>query len=189
MMADWTTLPNTAVGVGGLPSGTTVTALRDNPVAIAEGAAGAPRISGFAAARIGQSELPALSVTASDAFTLSLGLTATAGTLSTSSFSNVVARTIVINDYAGTIRFKASHRTTGSGASAIIDLFKNNVLVQSFTTTLLTGTQRQVDVAVSPGDTFQWRHRAVSFGDSVASALSETASNRWNEQVLYRGAL
>jgi hypothetical protein len=42
-MADWTTLPNTAVGVGGLPSGTTVTALRDNPVAIAEGAAGAPR--------------------------------------------------------------------------------------------------------------------------------------------------
>ena len=43
-MADWTTLPNTAVGVGGLPSGTTVTALRDNPVAIAEGAAGAPRV-------------------------------------------------------------------------------------------------------------------------------------------------
>lgn len=47
-MADWTTLPNLAVGVGGLPSGTTVTALRDNPVAIAEGAAGAPRIVGDA---------------------------------------------------------------------------------------------------------------------------------------------
>jgi hypothetical protein len=43
-MADWTNLPNTAVGVGGLPSGTTVTALRDNPVAIAEGAPGAPRV-------------------------------------------------------------------------------------------------------------------------------------------------
>ena len=42
-MADWTTLPNAAVGVGGLPSGTTVTALRDNPVAIAGGASGAPR--------------------------------------------------------------------------------------------------------------------------------------------------
>jgi hypothetical protein len=45
-MADWTNLPNTAVGVGGLPSGTTVTALRDNPVAIAEGAAGAPVVRG-----------------------------------------------------------------------------------------------------------------------------------------------
>ena len=43
-MADWTPLPNQAVGVGGLPSGTTVTALRDNPVAIAEGAPGAPKI-------------------------------------------------------------------------------------------------------------------------------------------------
>ena len=43
-MADWTALSNTAVGVGGLPSGATITALRDNPQAIAEGAAGAPRI-------------------------------------------------------------------------------------------------------------------------------------------------
>jgi hypothetical protein len=43
-MADWTTLSNTAVGVGGLPSGATITALRDNPIAIAEGAVGAPRV-------------------------------------------------------------------------------------------------------------------------------------------------
>ena len=47
-MADWTTLPNLAVGVGGLPSGTTVTALRDNPIAIAEGAPGAPKVQGVA---------------------------------------------------------------------------------------------------------------------------------------------
>jgi hypothetical protein len=45
-MADWTNLPNTAVGVGGLPSGTTVTALRDNPIAIAEAATGAPIVKG-----------------------------------------------------------------------------------------------------------------------------------------------
>ncbi|HEV8035852.1 hypothetical protein [Yoonia sp.] len=49
-MADWTTLSNGAVGVGGLPSGTTVTALRDNPIAIAEGAAGAPRVQGIGSA-------------------------------------------------------------------------------------------------------------------------------------------
>ena len=47
-MADWTNLPNLAVGVGGLPSGTTVTALRDNPIAIAEGADGAPKVQGIA---------------------------------------------------------------------------------------------------------------------------------------------
>ena len=58
-MADWTNLPNLAVGVGGLPSGTTVTALRDNPVAIAQGAAGAPLISGALTKIIDQQEIGA----------------------------------------------------------------------------------------------------------------------------------
>ena len=57
-MADWTNLPNQAVGVGGLPSGTTVTALRDNPVAIAQGAAGAPKIQ-YAAIDEGLAQQPA----------------------------------------------------------------------------------------------------------------------------------
>lgn len=41
-MTTWTTISNAAVAVGGIPSSTTVTALRDNPVAIAEAATGAP---------------------------------------------------------------------------------------------------------------------------------------------------
>lgn len=44
-MTTWTALSNSAVGIGGLPSGATVTALRDNPVAVAEGATGAPLLS------------------------------------------------------------------------------------------------------------------------------------------------
>lgn len=47
-MTDYTTLSNTAVGVGGLPSGATVTALRDNPLAIAEGTSGAPKVQSAA---------------------------------------------------------------------------------------------------------------------------------------------
>jgi len=38
----WTTISNAAVVVGGIPSSSTVTALRDNPGAIAETASGAP---------------------------------------------------------------------------------------------------------------------------------------------------
>jgi hypothetical protein len=41
-MATWTSISNAAVAVGGIPSSTTVTALRDNPSAIAETASGAP---------------------------------------------------------------------------------------------------------------------------------------------------
>jgi hypothetical protein len=43
-MATWTSIPNAAVAAGGRPRGSVVTALRDNPVAITEAAAGAPRI-------------------------------------------------------------------------------------------------------------------------------------------------
>jgi len=41
-MATWTNISNAAVAVGGIPSSTTVTALRDNPSALAESASGAP---------------------------------------------------------------------------------------------------------------------------------------------------
>lgn len=44
-MTTWTTILNAAVAVGGIPSSTTVTALRDNPIAIAEGASGTPVVS------------------------------------------------------------------------------------------------------------------------------------------------
>lgn len=41
-MTTYTTLPNSAVQAGGRPRGSTVTALRDNPIAIAEGDNSAP---------------------------------------------------------------------------------------------------------------------------------------------------
>jgi hypothetical protein len=41
-MTTYTSISNAAVAVGAIPSSTTVTALRDNPAAIAEAAAGAP---------------------------------------------------------------------------------------------------------------------------------------------------
>jgi hypothetical protein len=41
-MTTWTSISNAAVAVGGIPASTTVTALRDNPSAIAEAASGAP---------------------------------------------------------------------------------------------------------------------------------------------------
>ena len=47
-MTTWTSISNAAVAVGGIPSSTTVTALRDNPSALAEGASGAPvMVSGW----------------------------------------------------------------------------------------------------------------------------------------------
>ena len=38
----WTTISNAAVAVGAIPSSSTVTALRDNPIAVADASSGAP---------------------------------------------------------------------------------------------------------------------------------------------------
>ena len=47
-MTSWTSISNAAVAVGGIPSSATVTALRDNPSALAEGVSGAPvMVSGW----------------------------------------------------------------------------------------------------------------------------------------------
>jgi hypothetical protein len=47
-MTTWTSISNAAVAVGGIPSSTTVTALRDNASAIAEASSGAPvMVSGW----------------------------------------------------------------------------------------------------------------------------------------------
>lgn len=47
-MTTWISISNAAVAVGGIPSSSTVTALRDNPSALAEGASGAPvMVSGW----------------------------------------------------------------------------------------------------------------------------------------------
>lgn len=43
-MTTWTTISNPAVAVGAIPASTTVTALRDNPISIAEQSSGSPII-------------------------------------------------------------------------------------------------------------------------------------------------
>ena len=107
-MADWTNLPNTAVGVGGLPSGTTVTALRDNPVAIAEGAAGSPLIS--AAMRRVQN-------------TLEVGAYIFARGPSTTAFGDVVAGSSLT--YAGALS-SATAIDSNPGSTAILSTITFN---------------------------------------------------------------
>ena len=104
-MTTWTDLSAGAVGVGGIPSGSTVTALRDNPLAIAEGATGAPRIYGLAAARSG-SGLPVITISASNAVQINEGTDfeqVINGFFTTSSLVTVLRYTMTT--YTGSARF------------------------------------------------------------------------------------
>jgi hypothetical protein len=64
VMTDYTDLPNASVAQGGLAAGTTVTALRDNPLSIAEGDPTAPAIKKDALSIDRATDIVAVSTTA-----------------------------------------------------------------------------------------------------------------------------
>ena len=156
-MADYTDLSNAAVGIGGLPSGATVTALRDNPIAIAEGAVDAPKIQGAAAADEGRG-LPVLTVSAADTVAVDRGAGSVPGITTNPSGVPVVAHTYTIITYTGSMRFIASHATTDAGFASNLSLYKNDVLVNSWSTTSIAPITRSEDVTIVPTDVLEWRH-------------------------------
>lgn len=161
---------------------------RDNPLAIAEGDATAPRIFGEAMARP-DNGLTVLTVSAANTYTLGVGLTIVEGDLSNGAITNANASTITVKNFSGTIRFKASHQTSGGSFTSTLEIYKNNVLVTSFATQSTTPVARTADVSVAVNDVIEWRHRTNAAGSpSTVSALSQTASNAWVEQPAYRRA-
>ena len=162
-MADWTNLPNAAVGVGGLPSGTTVTALRDNPIAIAEGAAGAPRLQGPAAATFAEyldvhpftGVGPGANVLTSAAYSGGFSNT------STQSGSFVSAGVVTITARA-TGEFRFSANALGSdgfgGGNSQIRLLKNGDQIAQVTTSG-SPSSVTVDALAAVGDEFEWQVR------------------------------
>ena len=179
-MADWTPLPNQAVGVGGLPSGTTVTALRDNPIAIAEGAPGAPVVYGFAAApQARQAKLPVLSgLTASNA--VELDRTHWSGNwfdVSTTSSTFQTAGTVEIVLFNGTVRFRATLTNVGSGAESQIRILKNGSIVQTFTRSGSGSTTFAVDISAVVGDEFEWQVRRSGTGEPTIRNIGVTAND------------
>jgi hypothetical protein len=178
-MADWTNLPNTAVGVGGLPSGTTVTALRDNPIAIVQGALGAP----FPVTIAENADLYPLSVAPGN-LTLSgvLYTGSFSSIISTSSGTFVTAGTVTITARAtGIMRFAAAI-TGQTGTTAVGRLVKNGVEVDALTVTASTQTLT-LDVAALAGDVFEWQIRR-SGGSELA--VIQPVAIRANKNVTTR---
>lgn len=140
----------------------------------AAGATGAPRIKGKAMAG---DDAFLITVAASDDFSINRGLTIVTGTLSTSSGSYVVAETITIVSFTGSIRFKATH---GTNSSTEVDLRIRKESGGS-TTTLQTwdignnlSQDVSIDVPVAVGDIITWEHK-VSGGVGVVSSVTSTS--------------
>lgn len=208
-MADWTNIADATLEPGKPIRAIDARALRENPIAIAEGAPGAPRIDGaqgpvietnavtnrnligLHAARLTDPAIPVLTVTASDDFPIGLAASNVAGTTQTSSSSFVLAWTTTIIRVTGTVRFKAAHYSSvnesGNTATSEMRVLKNGVVINTWTTSSASDVVRSQDIAVVPGDIITWQHRRSS--GSVTNLLlfwprSDTASNGYTTAPL-----
>ena len=156
--------------------------LRDNPIAIAEGAAGAPPILGRALYNptpqqmqddgfilsVGPADSP-------DALTSNRGFETQIGTTSTSSTSNVLIVRYIMRAYSGNMRFRRSLSVSGGGVGWL-SIWKNGTQLQEN-----QGVNRTItlDVAIAPEDTIEWFMRVQPGNTGTASNPLIGATDIW----------
>jgi hypothetical protein len=173
-MADYTLIdPNTLLPGEPWTSAKALAAF-ENPEAIAEGAAGAPRVQGLAIASE-YNGLPVVTISAADTVTLGEGMDARVGTLTTTS-TEVVVISYRVPSYTGSARFRCSHVSAG-GFAAFLRLYKNGVLIQEFSTTTADPVLRTVDLTFVSGDLIEWRLQSQTSGSVSASPGNVTAND------------
>jgi hypothetical protein len=170
-MATWTTIPDSSLEPGKPIRSIDALALRDNPVAIAEGAVGAPRN------QLSSLENPnAGSVIRSRYDATITGQPVT--------YQVVVAWGII---QTGTFRVAFEHRRSGpnSNTTSSVQVVRNrngaNTVLQTWTTTSTTFQVITIDVPVVPGDTIIVQNlNTVFFGDiQIRNIRLQTNGERW----------
>ena len=160
-MATWTNIPDSSIEPGKPIRSIDGIALRDNPIAIAEGATGAPRLYLGALERISAGNQ--IRLRDDQARTTSV----------TTFFSTSVSFDFL---QSGTVRVSAEHRTTSGGTAVEMRFERERAGVQTvlstWATTSTSFTTRTLDVAVIPGDKVLVTHR------STASGVSSEIRNR-----------
>jgi hypothetical protein len=190
-MATWTTLPDASLEPGKPIRSIDGLALRDNPVAITEGATGAPRIVGLAAKRF--ADFAVLTVSAADTYSAATGSNPEPLATTTTSFTEVVAYRYTINKYTGSLRFRTNQRggtLVGpygpNNSTSTLRIFKNGTLISTYTQNGDTFVTRTNDIAVVPGDVIEWRHRESinQFGIAIQNTVV-LGSNGYTTRPLY----
>lgn len=161
-MPAYTTISNSLVAVGAKPFATTIQALRDNPLAIAEGNATAPRILIGALERLN----PGIEIRSRNDAAL-----AVVGEAHRFDFTQ-----------AGTVR--CTLRQTVSSGTQIVDIRRVRNAVSSDVATWSTGpatVDRSADIAVLPGDTLIFFLESIGGGSSNLSLcrIQTNGENLW----------
>lgn len=132
-----------------------------------------PYIDG--ASFLGISDFPLVEVLAADTYSLLTMFGTFADYRQTTSTAYTSAYQLTVpTSLSGVLRASCGHHVSGSG-TAYLQLLKNGVLVQTWTTTSASSTLRTADVTISPGDVLTWQHKSSS--SAVTTTASRIAAN------------
>jgi len=162
-VATWTTIPDANLEPDKPARSIDALALRDNPVAIAEGAAGAPKIDILG--------LENGDIAAGDAVSWKQsGLQSTTQTSYLSAgVSDDPTASIGIRVYCeGTVRIDFTHYSTGPSESSIVRILKNDIQIIEFTNTGTTHATQTYDIAVVFGDIIGLQQKSSFYGEGAA---------------------
>ncbi len=155
-----------------------------NPIAVTEGANGAPRIVGAAIKRL--ADMPVLTVSAADVVNALILCDIVDGVTSTSGTSFVAAQTITVRRATGSLRFYGNHDNREATGLSVLSITKNGTEVTSWSSGSSTPQLRSVDISVVPNDVIQWRVRRDGGSGTVnGRAHTINASNSYIQRPAY----
>jgi hypothetical protein len=165
-MTDFTTIPNSELAVDAPARSINALQLRDNPIAITEGATGAPRtqVEGLQANEL-------LASVVYTAFDPDAGQNVT---IPETVYSGGNGGRV---NGAGTIRIRFQHLASSATVSSRV--LKNGAQQVEFTTTSGTFVQREHDLAVVWGDVVLVQHKVTVANQAVYLDLTFTADNEF----------
>jgi len=180
MASVWTDIPDSDIDPDSPFTTGLATAYRENVIAAFEGASGAPRLVGKATAW-DVTLFDTITIIAANTYALTVKTSAVIGTYSTSSTSFVAARSFTMRAVTGSARFNATHSVAG-GFQSTLEIRKNSVQQQQWTTTSATPVARSRDQSFALNDAIDWRHRVNNLAATgTFGSPSETANNRHTE--------
>jgi hypothetical protein len=175
-MAAWTTISNALVAVGAKPFATTIQALRDNPIAIAEGASGAPRVQAGGIASGAVTRVKLESPTLGD----SIRVRADTETSTTSTSYVDIAEFAIIR--GGDLRMTFDHRVSSSSGSMDTRILINGTVVATRSNGSDTYASRTEDLTAVPnGARITVQHRVSS---SVFTAFTRNIRARTGGEMV-----
>ena len=166
-MADWTTIPDASLEPGKPIRSIDGLALRDNPVAIAEGGAGAPRIQTQALAPPTAGTAHIIRRVQESGFLAGPSEYPAAGNHDRFSENQHLGVTVLV---PGVITAYAEHRRVTGNETARMRVLKNGALVQEWEVTSSGFVARQVNISVDVGDVVIFQQRG---DDGFSPATSE----------------